>query len=219
MLNVARSGCRVGAGLSAVLALAMAAATARAADPLDPLRHGGVTLLMRHAPSDWSQEAVEFAARAAGRFEPKDCRTQRNLSPEGRSDARLIGAAIRSLKLRIAEVDASPLCRAQDTARIAFGQATVVDDLAPRTGGALAGADTALKRLVAAPVPERALRIIVDDYETAQSLFGHTLGEGDSLVLKRSGSGSIEVVGTITLEDWRAIAPVASSSVVPALAR
>ncbi|MBV9635720.1 MAG: histidine phosphatase family protein [Methylobacteriaceae bacterium] len=178
---------------------------------LDALRHGGVTLFLRHAPSDWSQEATEFEARADGTFAFADCRTQRNLSPEGRDAARALGLALKSLKLAIAEVDAAPLCRTLETARLAFGQAKTVEDLVSRHGGALTGARDVLERLVKAPTPERALRVVVGDYELAQALFGQTLGEGDGLILRATPQGGLEAVARIDLDDWRALAPVAQS--------
>ncbi|MBL8386291.1 MAG: histidine phosphatase family protein [Burkholderiales bacterium] len=67
-------------------------------------------------------------ATAPGNFDPDgfridDCATQRNLSPEGREEARRIGSHLRSLGLVPGEVLTSQWCRCRDTATLAFGAA------------------------------------------------------------------------------------------------
>ena len=81
------------------------------------LRSGGVVLAFRHA-------------MAPGTFDPpgfvlEDCRTQRNLSDEGRAQAARIGQWFREQGLTPARVRSSPWCRCLDTARIAFGTEAV----------------------------------------------------------------------------------------------
>jgi len=81
----------------------------------DALRAGGVAVLMRHAT-------------APGNFDPEgfrldDCSTQRNLSPEGRSEARRIGAHLKGIGLVPGEVLTSQWCRCRETAVLAFGAA------------------------------------------------------------------------------------------------
>ena len=91
------------------------ASTANADATADALRRGGVAVLMRHAT-------------APGTFDPDnfkldDCATQRNLSAEGREEARRIGAHLKSLGLARSEVLTSQWCRCRDTAVLAFGAA------------------------------------------------------------------------------------------------
>lgn len=88
------------------------AASAAHAQPRDEVLRalaapGGVGL-MRHA-------------RAPGGGDPpgmvlEDCATQRNLSDEGRAQARRIGAALRDAGIRPAEIRTSAWCRARETA-------------------------------------------------------------------------------------------------------
>ena len=80
------------------------------------LQAGGLTLLMRHALSDAAVNQRELL---------RSCATQRNLTVAGREQARAIGRAIRTLRIPIGEVRASPMCRTRDTARLAFGRATL----------------------------------------------------------------------------------------------
>jgi broad specificity phosphatase PhoE len=85
------------------------------------LRGGGLTILMRHAST------------AGGLGDPPgmrvdDCATQRNLSTEGRDEARRAGERLKGERVPIARVYTSPWCRCRDTATLAFGRA---DDWEP----------------------------------------------------------------------------------------
>lgn len=75
------------------------------------LRDGDV-LLMRHAiaPGGGDPPGLRLG----------DCGTQRNLSDEGRAQARATGERLRALLLPVTAVWASPWCRTQETARLAF---------------------------------------------------------------------------------------------------
>ncbi len=77
------------------------------------LRTGGVVLAARHA-------------LAPGNFDPPgfkigDCATQRQLSDEGRAQARRLGEWMKTRQLKPAQVRSSPWCRCEETARLAFG--------------------------------------------------------------------------------------------------
>ena len=97
------------------------------------LRKGGLVVVFRHA-------------LAPGTFDPPglrlgDCSTQRNLSDEGRAQARRIGEWFRERQLQPAAVRSSPWCRCMDSATLAFGAAQAWAALgsphgAPETTGA-----------------------------------------------------------------------------------
>ena len=104
---------RVVGRVVAALVLLLAACAARAQTRDEAMRAlsapGGVGL-MRHA-------------RAPGVGDPPgmrldECATQRNLSAEGRDQARRIGAALRAAGLHAAEVRSSAWCRARETAEL-----------------------------------------------------------------------------------------------------
>lgn len=82
------------------------------------LRNGGVLLLMRHA------QTVPGTGDPAG-FRLDDCATQRNLSEEGRAQARRTGEAFRQRGIALKEVRTSAWCRCVDTAQLAFGKSQV----------------------------------------------------------------------------------------------
>src|SRR3954451_18043465 len=77
------------------------------------LREGGAVVLLRHAPAPGTGDPPEFRLG--------DCSTQRNLSSEGREQARQIGAQFQANHIPIARVLSSEWCRCLDTARLAFG--------------------------------------------------------------------------------------------------
>ncbi len=59
----------------------------------------------------------------------EDCSTQRNFDENGRAQAKRIGEAFKQNGIAVGTVWSSPRCRCLDTARLAFGQAQVLDAL------------------------------------------------------------------------------------------
>ena len=111
---------RLGAGLIAPLlasapgqVFAQTAQSVSRAQLLAAWRQGGV-LLIRHA-------ATESGLGDPPGFVIGQCRTQRNLSDEGRQASRVFGAWLQSQNFKPDAVRSSQWCRCQDTARLAFG--------------------------------------------------------------------------------------------------
>jgi broad specificity phosphatase PhoE len=71
---------------------------------------------MRHA-------ATTIAGADPKGFRLDDCRTQLNLSDEGRAQARRAGERIADEKVPISRVYTSPWCRCHETGLLAFGRA------------------------------------------------------------------------------------------------
>ena len=82
------------------------------------LREGGNVVLMRHA-------TTEPGVGDPPDFRLGECTTQRNLSAEGREQARRVGEAFRREAIRLDEVRSSAWCRCVDTAQLAFGRHAV----------------------------------------------------------------------------------------------
>ncbi|UXH79935.1 histidine phosphatase family protein [Roseateles amylovorans] len=107
--------CAVSATLASRVGFAESPPPAAAgAEALALLKRGGVVLAMRHA-------------RAPGTFDPPgfklgECSTQRNLSEDGRHQARALGQRLKAAGLTPAQVRSSPWCRCMDTATLAFGR-------------------------------------------------------------------------------------------------
>jgi phosphohistidine phosphatase SixA len=74
--------------------------------------------IMRHALAPGTGDPAEFTL--------DDCRTQRNLSAEGRTQAERIGIRFRANGIESAEVFSSQWCRCLETARL-LGLGTVVE--------------------------------------------------------------------------------------------
>ena len=101
--------------------LGVAGLAARPAEPAETdvwrrLREGAYVILVRHAST------VPGLGDPPG-LRLDDCATQRNLSEEGRTEARRIGERFRAERVRIARVYTSPWCRCRETAMLAFGRA------------------------------------------------------------------------------------------------
>jgi phosphohistidine phosphatase SixA len=86
-------------------------AMADGAAALSAMRLGGVIALMRHT------EAPGGAGDPPG-FKLDDCATQRNLSDEGRDNAKAIGARLKREGVSFARILSSPWCRCLDTATL-----------------------------------------------------------------------------------------------------
>ena len=98
------------------LVMAFFAQSARADESAWKLvQGGGQVLFIRHATT------TPGVGDPPG-FELERCPTQRNLSEEGRAEARRLGEALRARNAPIGEILSSPWCRCQDTARLAFGR-------------------------------------------------------------------------------------------------
>ena len=79
---------------------------------MNQLKDGGKLIFIRHAYAPGSGDPANFNLN--------DCSTQRNLSDEGRNQAKLIGEFFIKNKIEIDKVLSSEWCRCKETAKIAF---------------------------------------------------------------------------------------------------
>ena len=167
---------------------------------IELLAGGGLILYVRHAATDHSQSDQDIS-------DLSKCELQRNLSRQGKNDARTMRATIEKYKIPIGTVLTSPYCRAIDTASIAFGRYTVVHDLRATffTSSAETEAINRRLRMLLAETP-------IDGTNTV--LVGHTANlsdvtyvwpkpEGVVHVFRPLGSSGFEHLGRVTPEDWR----------------
>jgi len=98
-----------------VIALMLAGAAALANDDTarawSALRADGYVALVRHA------SAPGPAGDPAG-YKLDDCATQRNLSEQGRADARTLGERFRAQQVKVGKVVSSQWCRCRQTAEL-----------------------------------------------------------------------------------------------------
>ena len=164
---------------------------------LDALHRGGYVIYLRHTSTDFGQNDEGMTT-----FD--DCSKQRNLTEQGRAEARAIGAAIAKLKIPIGEVLASPFCRTVETAKLVFGHATV--SLAVRGGpAALDNPEryAALRTLLSTPVPSGSNLAIASHGNPFRAVAGTPyLAEGEAAVVEPRGADGFRIVARVTKDGW-----------------
>jgi hypothetical protein len=209
-MNTRRAGCVIALVAFALLALVAygAAATSASAQAtaeielngralLAALRHGGYIVYFRHTSTDFGQNDEKMTGY-------EDCASQRNLTDQGRAEARAIGAALRELGIPANEVLASPFCRTMETARLIFGRATA--STAVRGGPAQPDSPDRygeLRRLLATPVPAGANRMIVSHGNPYRAVVGGAyLAEGEAAVIEPRAGDGFRVVAHVRKDAW-----------------
>lgn len=202
---------RFAAVLALLLTLALGAALSQArswaaAEPdvaqlVEELRGGGYVIFVRHAATNWYEEAKEESMRASGRLALEDCSAQRNLSERGRAQAERLGVALRALGIPVSRVAASLYCRCLDTARLAFGWAEPSTLL---TAGKAERAQ-ALRDLVNRTVLKGNNTVLVGHGDMMRAGFGIDLREAESAILKPDRSGNPQLIAHVRLEAWEAL--------------
>jgi phosphohistidine phosphatase SixA len=179
----------------AMLAAFWLTPTASADDALwSQLRDGGKVVLIRHATTP-----SQFGDPEGMRLD--DCATQRNLTDAGREQAKRIGQAFAENTVKVSQVRTSQLCRCIDTARLAFGAATVWEDL---TGIVQ---DSPERRQQKAQALRRALAtlpstpgenvIFVTHNFNIKDATGESVAMGEALVIQPKGEHGFDVLGRI----------------------
>jgi phosphohistidine phosphatase SixA len=145
------------------------------------LREGRCAFMLRHAQTTPGVgDPPEFRLEA--------CATQRNLSDEGRAQARAIGAWFASRGLRPRAVRSSAWCRCKDTADLAFSAHEVWTALNSTFGDAGAGQSARpalLKRL--SGVPRGAFEVWVTHQVNITALTGESTAMGEGVLLDAQG--------------------------------
>ena len=159
------------------------------------LCEGGRIVLIRHALTD------PGVGDPPG-FRLDTCSTQRNLSAAGRKEAERLGAAFRAQRVPVAQVLSSPWCRCLDTARIAFGGATVD----PALGNLFTHSENTARQQVAfkalARVPPRGGNLVLITHGATIAAFtGINPGTAEAVIGNMDSDGRLVVAGRITVPD------------------
>ena len=153
---------------------------------------GGNIVLLRHAAAPGVGDPPEFRL--------DDCATQRNLSAEGRAQARRIGEALRRRGVEVDAVYSSEWCRCLQTAELDRrrpGDASSDAELVLRSGlGAGGAANRGVRAWLAGQRPRGSL-ILVTHQVNITALTGIVPASGEAVVGKSLPSGLVEVVGRI----------------------
>lgn len=176
-------------------ALLCAASTAGANEALwAKLKEGGRVALVRHA-------AAPGAAGDPKGFGLDDCATQRNLSEEGRAEARRLGDAFRAHDIPIGKILSSQWCRCRDTATL-MGLGAV--ETAPTFNNAFVLRDRRAELTAGAQAVIRAWKgpgtlVIVTHGANIQALTGTRPAEGAIVVVEPEpdAAGGLRRLGQI----------------------
>jgi len=182
-----------------LLALAGRLAWPAAGSPADEeqlwrlLAGGGQVVLVRHAvttPGVGDPPGLRL----------EDCATQRNLSDEGRAEARRLGAAFRARGIPVLRLLSSPWCRCLETARLAFGSPEVWTPLGNLFGRPENREEQVrrMRELVGERVAGGNL-VLVSHGSTISALTGVSPGTAEMVILTPRGAGSFTVSGRLTV--------------------
>lgn len=145
------------------------------------LRKGGVAILMRHA------QTVPGVGDPEG-FRIDLCSTQRNLSAEGRAQARKIGAWFKARGLQPRAVQTSAWCRCKDTADLAFGRHLVWPALNSFFGGrANEPRQTAMLKDAVKEIPPGRFEVWITHQVNMTALTGESAAQGEGLIVDAAG--------------------------------
>jgi len=163
---------------------------------LDALRSGGYVLYFRHASTDFGQNDDLMTGY-------EDCSLQRNLTDQGRNEARAIGSAISALHIPIGDVLASPFCRTMESARLIFGRATATPAVRGGPANDDGGRYAELRRLLSTPVAPGTNRVIVSHGNPYQAVVGPPyLAEGEAAVIRADAAKGFSVVARVRKDEW-----------------
>lgn len=171
---------------------------------LADLRKGGFVLYLRHGTTDNSRPD------RAPSVDLNDCNTQRVLNDEGRKLAAAVGQYISRAKIPVGEVFHSPLCRARESAELAFPamhgklqQELYLAYTANLTAEEKKPVLLATRKLVSTPVAAGTNRVLVAHAPNMADLMGYFVKpEGTMVVLRPLGDEKFEYIASIPPTLW-----------------
>ena len=190
--RTAKSRQRLSAGVSLLFFLGLALAGTAAPQsirnsPWTELLQGRAVAIIRHAIAPGVGDPTGFHV--------EDCTTQRNLSDEGRAQARRIGSYFRQKGIRKASVYSSQWCRCLETAKlIDLGKVSVFPALNSffRDGATEQAQTLEVKRMIRA-LPAGSPTILITHQVNITALTGVYPSSGEIIIfrLEEGGQGSV----------------------------
>jgi phosphohistidine phosphatase SixA len=170
---------------------------------LPALQKGGYVLYVRHPMTNEDQADTDP-------LHLDNIQAQRQLSDEGREQAKALGAAWRTLEIPVDHVLSSRFHRAQEAAGLMdVGEVSTSTDV---TEGGLVVSPKENKRralalavLLSTPPPAGSNVVIVSHKPNLQDAAGKEfgdLGEGEAVVFRPLGEGKFEVVARVPSQLW-----------------
>lgn len=157
------------------------------------LAEGGKVVLMRHASV--------VAGRDGGNslLHDPSCKKERNLSDEGRQEAKTIGERFRARNIPVDYVRYSPYCRTAETARIAFGTGSEADflSLLEVLPPDAASAQTAKLNEIIGSYAGKGNLVLVTHEPNINAVSFEMMKPADFIVLQPKGSSNFEELGVV----------------------
>jgi phosphohistidine phosphatase SixA len=196
------------AGILGTMLMLGALSTARAdapakAEVVPALQKGGYVLFIRHPKTNPDQADTDP-------LHIDNVKAQRQLSDEGRKQAKDLGLAFRSLKIPVATIVSSKFWRAQEAAKLLeLGKVEASIDVTE--GGLVVSPNenlrraAALKKLLGTAPPDGKNVIIVSHKPNLQDAAGKDLGdvgEGEVVVFQPQGENKFKVLARVPAAVW-----------------
>ncbi len=159
----------------------------------DALRAGGI-VLFRHALAPGGGDPPGFKL--------KDCATQRNLSEEGRAQAKRMGERLKAEGVKVQAVWSSQWCRALETAKLMAVVAPEKIEAKPAFNSLFATPErqpeqtAAAKKLLATHKGPGAL-VVTTHQVGITGLTGIVPASGEGIVVRVKAGGEIQVLGRV----------------------
>lgn len=159
----------------------------------------GLVVLMRHAIAPGGGDPPGFRLG--------DCSSQRQLSAQGRSQARDIGRELRSQDIPIAGVRSSRWCRAFDTATLlGLGKVRTtpaLDSVFTASGQVAERKKRLTQRIIRDHRDKNGVLILVGHQANIIDLTGIAPDSGGAVVVKADASGRIRVIGQLAPSEFQ----------------
>jgi phosphohistidine phosphatase SixA len=165
---------------------------------LKTLKEGGNIIFFRH-------ERTDVLKLDEPGYKLANCATQRNLSLAGIANSQQTGDYMKRLGIPIGAVYSSPMCRALETARYAFGRVESKPDLMgdwSEIGRTFADAGRELKTLIDSRAQLGTNTVLVAHFSNIFNAYGVRLLEGDAAVIRRNEKAEVTVIGVVSAHRW-----------------
>jgi broad specificity phosphatase PhoE len=204
-------------------AIAFSQPVATQAGWLESVRHGGYVIVLRHGQTTSDQAAPDPMANPAKGADPKSADPmsnpakkgagERQLSEQGRAQAKSVGEGMHKLSIPVGVVMTSPLQRAVDTGTLlGYGEVTANPDLG-EAGHAVSPEENsrraeALRHIVAMQRPAGNNLVIVTHKPNITEAFGKDwsdVREGEATVFEPDNKGGYRLIVRIPANEWAAL--------------
>lgn len=166
---------------------------------LAQLRQGGLVIYMRHGNTDNTRPDQ------APRVNLTDCNTQRPLSDTGRELSKQVGHYVREAKIPYQNPITSPMCRAKETAQLAFIHINTDEGLT-YSGSMTSEEKTPVlartRQLLSDPVLFGTNRLLVAHAPNLMDIMGYFPKEGTLVIFQPQGNNQFTYLGSIPPEHW-----------------